>query len=819
MSAARRRKPSVRPTKNAPSAPASQDDDLPELEPIEEEFDVLEPVDDELPELEPIEEDSAVKVSHGPSDEEGFDVRVDVVVADMAKAAVLDAVRGPLERLAKGGDALRFRKVVVAFGGEAVIGSAVKALVAETLAGCRPLQLVVRRGFGDELVHEGELPTAAITASADGDRTKVSIDDTSCPPKDVAFAIAGALAAVAAEAEGKHVDVSCTSGAAPHRTTVAALDEAFATAKSLRIDGEVRFDRELEARVTAEAGDGSTVTIHVDVADDDATMDAALELALPRIAAQLAGKRVVLHARDRALSPAHTTRLIEAAAAASAAEVRVARRDDEDDVVLPLMLRTAAAGDGARAAIQVRTGDRGQSAVLAAFRREAEAAAELLRGREVTVDWPEGYALDAAVEAACIDDVLAGIGPRSIACSFGGQEREPFWPLPVQIDDSKSPIAVRIGTEAGKPVEVLRAIERRVAPWAATAAGGKDVRVTFEGQGNVSRSMAGRIREIFEQAGAARLEAVQDGATDVILPSLLTAAASSDDAVSLRVASGGRTPEQVDAALTRELDAAEWPADGAFRIDEPGDLADRLARVLAERGASRVVVGSAAPVQVHPSLFGPLEVDGARLTLHACPSGEQDAILAQIEREVPLLLGAAEDVGTKDVVLAWAGARRDDPQVEAALSSIRAAGPQRVLLASGGRPRQVHPEIVLDYVSVLGRRDAEEAGLILVGIDVCPEGDDADSHRTKVLEKLGLLDVDGRRALLIGRDEGEDLPIEDGDPLFDAVAAATEERAAATLTFRGADRHGRPHFVVRSSKLDALPVGTRVGDPRPSSRA
>jgi hypothetical protein len=230
-------------------------------------------------------------------------------------------------------------------------------------------------------------------------------------------------------------------------------------------------------------------------------------------------------------------------------------------------------------------------------------------------------------------------------------------------------------------------------------------------------------------------------------------------------------------------------------------------------------VGSAVPVQVHPSLFGPLAVDGNQLTMTACPGSDEEVVRAQIAHEVPILLADCADIAAHDVTLSWPDGRKTDPLVHATLTAIQAAGPGRVLLGGKGRARQVFPEVVIDYVSVLGRRDTEESPLILVGIDVCPEDDDADAHRAKVLEKLGLLDLDGRRVLLVGRDEGHDVAIDPADDLFGAVCTATQERAAATLVFRGTDRHRRPHFEVQGSKLDALPVGTRVGDPRPSARS
>ncbi|MGA0871067.1 MAG: hypothetical protein ACO3UM_19230, partial [Planctomycetota bacterium] len=357
-------------------------------------------------------------------------------------------------------------------------------------------------------------------------------------------------------------------------------------------------------------------TLHVDTSADAATLEAAFDLVLPNLASQFSGQDVVLHAKGQALTEAQVTRIVDAATAAGAIRVCLGRGDDEDDVIVPRLLRAAASDDGARAALQVQPAGRGDSAIIAAFRREVGTHSEVLGGREVTVDWPAGFALEAALESACLAECLQGQNPKSIACSFGGDDREPFFPAPVQVDDARTPAVIAIDTEAGKPVEVLRAIERRVAPWAASKGRGKDVHVEFRGQGTVSRGMTRRIREMFEQGGASRLETVQDGITDVVLPPLLASAPSGGE-IELTLTPAGRSADQVEAALAREIDSADWSPDGAFRITEPGDLADRVATILAERGAARIVVGSAVPVQVHPSLFGPLAVDGNQLTMTA----------------------------------------------------------------------------------------------------------------------------------------------------------------------------------------------------------
>ncbi len=148
--------------------------------PAEEEIVELQPDDGELPTLEPVEdgeplaeleaadelevlddEDAAVKVRCQPTQEHGFDTEVKVTVPEMDKQDVPDAIRTPLANmLARSAAALRYKRVVVDFEGEANIGTAAKTLVGDLLVPGKPLKLVVRRGYGDELLHEGKLPTA-----------------------------------------------------------------------------------------------------------------------------------------------------------------------------------------------------------------------------------------------------------------------------------------------------------------------------------------------------------------------------------------------------------------------------------------------------------------------------------------------------------------------------------------------------------------------------------------------------------------------------------------------------------------------------------
>src|SRR5690606_34073658 len=135
MSPSRRRKTSVR--RKAPTP-----DELAELEPEAE----------ELPVLEPAEEDEAaspVSVRCAPAGTAGYDLEVTIDVPEMPKDAVGPAVDPPLRRvIAESASALRWRRVLVQFPGQALIGSAVKDLVGRILAEAKPSKVVVQRGYG-----------------------------------------------------------------------------------------------------------------------------------------------------------------------------------------------------------------------------------------------------------------------------------------------------------------------------------------------------------------------------------------------------------------------------------------------------------------------------------------------------------------------------------------------------------------------------------------------------------------------------------------------------------------------------------------------
>ena len=56
-----------------------------------------------------------------------------------------------------------------------MIGSAMKELVAELLKPCKPTKVVLRRGFGDELLMEVAVPQLQVETQNEGDVVKVAI--------------------------------------------------------------------------------------------------------------------------------------------------------------------------------------------------------------------------------------------------------------------------------------------------------------------------------------------------------------------------------------------------------------------------------------------------------------------------------------------------------------------------------------------------------------------------------------------------------------------------------------------------------------------
>lgn len=764
-------------------------------------------------------DDGPVRVSCAAADEAHFDVVVEVVVPAMDKPAVLQAVAAPLrDTLRRAAARLRHRRVLVRFAGAALIGSAVKDLAAGLLADARVVLGVVRRGYGDETVHRGELPRARVAVRSEGGTVHVAVDGD-VPAGDLAAALEPELTRLGGDATGKSFVFAVGGAFAAGGAEAAAVRDlirgtlAAAGAQRVAVGDDLLFDRDLESRVRVvpRGGRGEDLEIGIaDAADAPRTLE-ALELVLR--GQGLAGTRVRVRMAGGAAAPGGDSpvlrRLVELCVAGEARQVALDRGAAETEILWPPLLAVTVAGD--ETVLQVRPEGRSRAAVLAQFPRECAALGDRIAGAAVVVDWPAGFALDGEAEESCLA-ALGALAPRSVACTIGGADREPFLPAPVTVtEDGDGGQTLRIDTDAGKPAELLRAIGRRVGRSTAGLQG-RAARIEIRGAVAASRSVLRSLRELVENAGAARVELDDHGVVDVLVPPLLQVVCEGGSA-RIAAQAAGRDEAQIALALPRELDAAALP-EGLEVAIAPSPLAGPLAAALVDRGAARVVLDGPVPLQLHPPLFAAPERETGRLVLRARPALGPAEVAAQVQRELPGLLGQPGDLAEVEVVLHWPGAgdHRAGP-VAKAVQTIAAAKPLRLSLDDGRHhPVQLHPEVVREYVRLLGRSDAVSPPITMFALDVGRGIEHQELVRDKLAARPELLD--GRRVLLTLRDGERELPVRDGDALIAAARPVVDARAAATLVFRGTDASGRRFFEVVHSADPAIPVGRRFGDPR-----
>lgn len=838
-----------------PGRPAKDEiaEDLPTLEPMTDDLPTLPAADDEdLPTLEPLAEaapadDGPVKVACAAGGEAGFDTVLTIAVPAMDKKAVAEAVQAPLARVCGASAAsLRHHKVLVRFTGEAMIGSAVKDLVAETLKPHKPLLAVVRRGFGDETVAQGKLPEVAVTVGEQAGVTKVDVATGELEAGDLPIAFGVHLAKVAAAARGKKVGFVFTGKAKPDATLRAQIGKALLEAGAVRaaIGERVLFDQELAARVRCTAsGDG--VTIAVDTADDVTTTLEALAMVLPEHAGACKGKVVrITLGKPQAEAREHC---VEFARKNGALRVEVG-----GEIVWPKLVGLVA---GSETVLRLQANGRTRPQVLAALRAEAAEHAGACKGKVVVVDWPAGFAVDAEAEA-CLRDVAAATTCKALVATVAGEQREPFWPEPVAFAVAGDSTTVRIDSEAGKPVELQRAIDRCL-PGKAKELRGKSVRVQVAGGAAVSRTLLRGVVAALEAAGVMRLEVEEGGATDVLLPAMLTVT-KVGDVVRIAAMTAGRDAAQQAKALQRELDAAALPAGCAVMVGASA-AADAVVAAVVAKGAARVSLDGSAPVQVHPPLLGAAEKKPLNVRCVVTPGGDEAMVARQLERELGTWLAAAPSLANQTVTFVWAGG---DPASAPAAKLVAACAEKKaakVLFDRGdGKPQQLHPPVVQPAaapaaaaaaaaaaapaapvppaatrsgppplpvatmptmvigagprVSLLARRDDAVPPIVVLGVAA---GGDAD-HLAAVQAELQdhLPRFRGRSVLLVLRAGDQDVPVRKADALVDLLRQLVPSTAAATLVFRGPDAQGRPHFQVLHSTLRALPVGATFGDPR-----
>ncbi len=855
-----------------PKAKAEIEADLPTLEPVDAELPTLEPVEEDLPTLEgvegveevdaaaPVVDDGPVKVETSASDEAAFDLVFAVDVPAMDKKAVTDAVTGPLARAARAADArVRHKRVLVRFTGDAVIGSAVKQAVGATLEAHKPLKVTVRRGFGDETVLEGTLPKVQVVSSEQGGATRVEVATAGLDPRDLPMAFQSHLDALAATAKGRRFVLQFSGAAKPDSALRTKIADALQAAGALRaaIGERVLFDREMADRVRVTTAN-EVVTIDVKPADDEmATVD-AISTIVPQHAASMQGKVV----RIRFAQPGRSAEIaacVDAGKKGGPARIELAGPTGAE-ILWPKLLTAA---QGAELALRVVPNGRDRATVLAAFRRECPEHAAAAKNGAVVVDWPTGFALDAEVEDA-LQAAARALSPKSLACTVAGEHREPFFPEVVALVAEGAGHTFRIRSDAGKPVEVQRAIDRRLAT-AAAAMRGKAVRVQVTGGVALSRTLLKSVCAAIEAAGASRLEIEDGAAVDVLVPPMLRVTKGAANELRIAGDAGGRDEAQQTLALKREIENAGVTAGSAVLVAE-GPLAESIVAAAIARSAGSVVIDGPAPIQVHPPLFGAPEKKGAAVRLVVNPGGDAAMVARQVDRELQGALGRLGVLGTAGVTVVWPGATAESEGFARVLKGLLAKKAAKVFLDSGdGKVVQVHPATVSPFappppppvplrkpaaqaaapvasvapvaplgpvpveaapapaaptfvpdgvtrISLLARKDDAMPPMVLLGV---ADGGDA-THVAAVEHELTeqLPRLRGRCVLFVLRAGDRDVPVRRDGPLVAALGRVAAKAAAATLVFRGPDAKDRPHFQVLNSTVRAYPPGAAFADPR-----
>lgn len=814
--------------------------ELPQLEPPED-LPVLESVDD-LPALEAIEEvdEGPVKATCVASDDDAYDTLVSVEVPEMPKKEVADAVEGPLTRIVGSfGDKLRHKKVLVRFGGDGLIGSAIKSLVADKLSAQKPLLVVVKRGFGDETVHEGSLPTVEMSRDVVDGVTKVQIAVGECELQDLPMAMAPHMGELTDSGRDARFVFQFRGGAKPDATMRDAMAMALrdAGAKSAAIGARVLFDRDIEERIKCSVS-GSKVAVAVSLTDDDATIIDALMLVLPQHAASVDGKNVRFQfARESAAVQASC---VDFARAAGATLIEVGGQDDTD-IVWPPLISVRAAKE-----VELRLSPNGRSraAVLTAFVSECASHHEDTHGKHVVVDWPQDFAIDAEAFET-LGSVMAKLSPKRLCCTVAGDVREPFYPAPVTFSTDDAMHTMRIDTEAGKPKELQRALDRCM-PDRAASLHGQAVRIEFVGDVAVSRTLKQAVCTAVAEAGAMRLELSEGGELDVLLPPML-AVAESGGGLSISIVIDGRDEQQQRRAVIRELEGVEVALQAVTIASS--SAAQVVADYVLEQGASRVVLDGAEPMQLHPPLFESAEKAGKNARFVMEPTDDDAMDQRMLERELPARIKGVGLLVGATATIVWPGAAADNASIVKMVEALRRKNVSTIKLENGdGDAEQLHPEpkpqaaaapkaakATTDattgaapvskapaappipaaqgaLVTMLGRQDEGIPPLVIVGVAA---GDD-DAHLAAVEAELQahLPRFRGRAVLLVPQAGGVDAPVRRSTPLAVMMARVVPSSAAATLVFRGPDAQGRPHFQVLHSTLRALPTGATFGDPR-----
>lgn len=804
----RRREDAPRRRRSGREKAAPQNVEHDELETLEsiDELDTLEPVEEE--ELESLEEldavpepDPRVRASLGA---EGDAVRISLDVDDLEKVDVGPAVEASLGALvAEHAAEVRWKDVVVEFGGDALIPSAAKAIVGEVLGNARARSATVQRGMGDERLFEVEPPTLQFRVERAGDGLACVAETDGLDAVDLNSLLLAEIDALAADAAGQRVALQIRGSAMPGTALVDQLAERLAAAGvdafSLDTGGGARFlfDRALERAVTLTDADGARADVEVRVETSAERLAAVIADVLPKHRDRLTGRRVLLVA-DSAL----TDPLVEALRAFEPASIAVSS-GGAVTVVWPALLHVRS--KGGEVTVGVVAAGRDRADVFSGFTTEIAKHASTLGGMPAVVDWPAEFSLDADVSATSA--ALLDRGATRVSVSFGGDLREPLVPAPIVAEAAGTETRWVLDSDAGRPADLVRYLDRHAA--ALGDCRGHVVTIEVRGDGMVSRSLRAKLGEVLEAAGASVGRLDDRGETSVLFPQVATFDAAGGSDVMMTVSADTIPDAEVESLLAASIAEADLGDDATVHL-RPTEHEAAVIRALAARGVARVVSADEPPVVLFPPLFAVPELDGERVRLTASPALEDDdALGAQVDHE---LASIADAFAGRDVLLTWDGARRPySAPVERAIARLISAGPAKLELDNGHRARQLHPEIPREFVSVIGRRDAGDPPMVMLGIDAS-NGDGDIPDIEAALSAHDAADIDGRRVLILVRAGDEDVALAHDHAITKAIRAALEARVKALL-FYGKSRSGT-HFEVVSSSLEALPVGTKVRDPR-----
>ncbi len=783
---------------SAKAKPADGAEDLPMLEPVDaEELPTLEAID-----AAPPEPTFLVTLQCAASTEAGFDTRITLEVPDMEKKGMADAVAAPLQHaFASGKAAVRHHRVVINITGDAIIGSAVKERCGQLFDAQKARKVVLRRGYGDEVLFEREAPKANVSTKREGKRLTVAVDTGALESVDLGVALQAELVQIASQSQGMRVQFIFRGEHKADASLRTLVEQMLRDSGALAVSfgQRVLFDHEMEDRVRIEVR-GETVTIRIAPADTDAETEEALAWRLSSLGDQVRGKVTRL---DFAAPPSEGVRGAAVRYCTQGAPQRIeVVAGDASEIVWPSLLTV---GDKAgETTLTVTPNGRSRPAMLAGFGREVRDFQPAVAGKSVVVHWPEGMVLDAELEAACKTPLVA-LSAARVACCVGSQ-RDPLHPAPVLLTEDGGLKSLRVDTEAGKPAELQRAFDR----WHkanANALRGASVRLSFLGSVAPSRTLLRTLTDSIVAQQCNRLEVDSGSSIDLVWPRLLSIAGSAKSGLSFAADAAGRDLAATQHALERELAAVEGLAGAVVSVAE-GPLCELVVAAVKKAGAASILVGG---VQVLPAL---LESARSKSSLRLVATPIADAAMAQrmLLRELAIVLGEGGAAGL-DVTVVWPSVNATEGLCATLVQELIARGAATVALDDGaGRTNTVHPRVVREWVRLLGKKDDANPPLSMFGVIL----DDVEGAQDQVKAALSAQSnlLAGRRVLLIGLQGGDEVPFVGASPVVKAARAVVDAQALATLCYRGKDALGRGCFGVAKSTLEGLAFGQNFNDPR-----